>query len=80
MLLRDIKNKELHDLIINTALGELFTEHSGIKTYEALCDHRFLDEDVLWEPFEYYEPEGMLELVDNLIYSLVNFADRVKKL
>jgi hypothetical protein len=73
-----LKGKELEEFIIISALGEIYTEHRDLDTYQELCDGVLSEDDLLWEPFEYEtEADSVLSLVEDKIDCLKNFLKNV---
>jgi hypothetical protein len=69
----------LEDFIILSALDQVYAEHSGLETYEALGEGKLLDQDSIWEPFEHYEVESISEYVENFIDAFKRFHEGAPK-
>lgn len=74
-----MQGKVLADFLIVTALNDFYSENKGQETWDALCESppRFLDGDEIWQPFEYSQPEDILELVSDRIDFLEQFIKDV---
>lgn len=71
---------ELDNLIIVSALDQVYTEHRGLDTYEELCNDVLSEADLLWEPFEHHVfADSVLELVENQIDVFKIFLKRVQE-